>query len=284
MSSETWPREPCGSGATWCARAAPSDASAPATRDHPDLRRRAPRRSDTRRTRRRAAPPRRARPDGAQRRSPRAARRRRRASARRSASATPRGHERAGDRRSAASSRAYALKPMPAYSATIMFIGFETTSGATPGARNTANANASVTSARAGIEPPRQRDDERRQQQHRRVVVEQRRRHHARPRTRARTRAPPTCAARSASMRAASRSNAPTSCDDAGHEHDATRATSSGRHCTRIDADQIADGDEPQRDEHDDAEERGRSRRHAQRDGRSRGRVSASVTVIASVE
>ena len=39
---------------------------------------------------------------------------------------------------------AYELKPRPANSATIMFIGFDTMNGATPGARNTANANASV--------------------------------------------------------------------------------------------------------------------------------------------
>ena len=37
--------------------------------------------------------------------------------------------------------RAYSLKSIPAYDATIRFIGFDRTSGATPAARNTANAN-----------------------------------------------------------------------------------------------------------------------------------------------
>src|SRR5580700_1623072 len=45
---------------------------------------------------------------------------------------------------------AYELNFSPAYSATIMFIGFDTMNGATPGARNTANANAIVTSGRPG--------------------------------------------------------------------------------------------------------------------------------------
>jgi hypothetical protein len=42
------------------------------------------------------------------------------------------------------------LNASPAYSATIMFIGLETMNGATPGARNTANANAIVSSGRRG--------------------------------------------------------------------------------------------------------------------------------------
>src|SRR3569833_3981846 len=45
---------------------------------------------------------------------------------------------------------AYAMKPRPASSATIMFIGFDTTNGATPGARNTTNANATVTCGARG--------------------------------------------------------------------------------------------------------------------------------------
>ncbi len=45
---------------------------------------------------------------------------------------------------------AYSLKPMPAYSATIRFMGLEITSGATPAAEKTANANGMMRSGRCG--------------------------------------------------------------------------------------------------------------------------------------